>query len=76
VKREYTVLYQPVEDGWIMATVPELPGAVSQGRDLSEARSMIKEAVELLLVSYRENAAKDAPGSAIWETLTVDVPAA
>jgi len=76
VKREYTVLYQPVEDGWIMATVPELPGAVSQGRDLSEARSMIKEAVELLLVSYRENAAKDAPGSAIWETLTVDVPVA
>lgn len=76
MKREYTVLYQPVEDGWIMATVPELPGAVSQGRDLSEARSMIKEAVELLLVSYRENAAKDAPGSAIWETLTVDVPVA
>jgi len=76
VKREYTVLYQPVEDGWIMATVPELPGAVSQGRDLSEARSMIKEAVELLLANYRENAAKDAPGSAIWETLTVDVPVA
>ena len=62
MKREYTVLYQPVEDGWIMATVPELPGAVTQGKDLSEARAMIKEAVELLLQSYRENAAKDAPG--------------
>jgi hypothetical protein len=37
---------------------------------------MIKEAVELLLQSYRENAAKDAPGTAIWETLSVDVPAA
>ncbi len=29
-KREYTVIYQQeVEDGWIMATVPELPGAVT-----------------------------------------------
>jgi len=27
---------------------------------------MIREAVELLLLSYRENAAKDASGGAIW----------
>jgi predicted RNase H-like HicB family nuclease len=59
-----------------MATVPELPGAVTQGRSLSEARQMIKEAVELLLQSYRANAAKDATGNAIWEALTIDLPAA
>ena len=76
MKRENTVLYRPIEDGWIMATVPELPGAVTQGKNLPEARSMIKEAIELLLLSYRENVVKDAPGNAIWETLTVDVPAA
>jgi predicted RNase H-like HicB family nuclease len=73
VKREFTVVYTPVEDGWIMAQVPELPGAVTQGRDMDEAREMIQEAVDLLLQSYRENAAKDAPGGAIWETLSVDV---
>ncbi len=75
MKREYTVVYQTIEDGWIMATVPELPGAVSQGRDMVEAREMIKDAVALLIQSYRENAAKDAPGNAIWETLTVDLAA-
>ena len=75
MKREYMVIYQPIEDGWIMATAPELPGAVTQGRNLAEARAMIKEAVELLLQSYREHAAKDAPGTAIWETLTVEIPA-
>ena len=58
-----------------MATVPELPGAVTQGRDLDEARANIKEAVELLLQAYRENAAKDAPGNALWETISVEVPA-
>jgi predicted RNase H-like HicB family nuclease len=72
MKREYTVVYQTVEDGWIMATVPELPGAVSQGRDLDEARMMIKDAVKLLLESYREKAAHQLPENAVWETLTVD----
>jgi predicted RNase H-like HicB family nuclease len=76
VKREYAVLYLPIEDGWIMATVPDLPGAVTQGKTIDEARAMIKEAVELLLQSYRENAAKDAPGNSIWETISVDLPAA
>jgi predicted RNase H-like HicB family nuclease len=75
VKREYAVLYQPIEDGWIVATVPDLPGAVTQGKTIDEARAMI-EAVELLLQSYRENAAKDAPGNSIWETISVDLPAA
>jgi len=36
-----------------MATVPELPRAVTQGRTLEEAREMIKEAVALLVESYR-----------------------
>jgi predicted RNase H-like HicB family nuclease len=73
MKREFSVVYTPIEDGWVMAQVPELPGAVTQGRDMNEAREMIQEAVELLLESYRENAIKDAPSSAIWETLSVEV---
>jgi predicted RNase H-like HicB family nuclease len=56
-----------------MAQVPELPGAVTQGRDLNEAREMIQDAVELLLQSYRESAEKEAPENAIWETLSVDL---
>lgn len=74
LRHEFNVVYTPLEDGWYMAAVPELPGAVTQGHGLEDARSMIREAVELLLESYRENAAKDAPGNAVWETLTVDVP--
>lgn len=73
MKREFTVVYTPIEDGWIMAQVPELPGAVTQGQTMDEAREMIQEAVELLLESYRENAAKIAPIGAVWETLSVDV---
>lgn len=72
MKQQFNVVYYPIEDGWIMATVPELPGAVTQGRNLEEARDMIKEAVELLLESYRQNAIRDAPSNAIWETVSID----
>ena len=76
MKHDYHVIYEPVEDGWIMATVPELPGAVTQGKGMDEARRNIREAIELLLQSYRDNAQKDAPGTAIWETISVEVPTA
>jgi predicted RNase H-like HicB family nuclease len=46
MKREFNVVYTPIDDGWIMA----------QGRDVDEAREMIQEAVELLLLAYRERA--------------------
>lgn len=72
--RDYTVVYQEIEDGWIMATVPEVPGAVTQGKTLREARVMIKEAAELLLESYRDHAAKAVPTNAVWETLRVEIP--
>lgn len=74
MRHDYTVVYQPIEDGWIMATVPELPGAVTQGATLEEARVNIKDAVELLLQSYREDAIRQATEGAIVEQLVVDLP--
>ena len=68
MQRQLSVIYQQLEDGWVMAQVPELPGAVTQGRNLEEAREMIKEAVELLLETYRARAASAAPANAIWST--------
>ena len=76
MRHEFRVVFTPIEDGWILAQAPELPGAVTQGETLEEARAMIKEAIELLLESYRENAERDAPGNAIRETISVDDHAA
>ena len=75
MKHEFRILYTPSEDGWIVAQAPELPGAVSQGRTIEEAREMIRDAIELLLESYRENAQRDAASNAIWETLSIDTAA-
>ncbi len=69
--REYEVLYDTIEDGWIMATVPDLPGAVTQGETLEEARSNILEVIELLLASYRENATQQASSHVVREVITI-----
>jgi len=40
-----TIVYEPGEDGWIVASVPEVPGALSQGATREEARSNVIDAL-------------------------------
>ena len=55
----FTVVYTPIEDGWYMAQVLELPEAISQGETLEEAREMIRDAVRELLEIRREEAERE-----------------
>jgi len=42
---DYTVLFEPVEDGGYMVIVPAMPGIVTHGRTLDEARTMAADAI-------------------------------
>jgi predicted RNase H-like HicB family nuclease len=44
-----TILFDEAEDGWIVASVPEVPGAHSQGRTQDEARENVLDALNGLL---------------------------
>lgn len=43
------------EDGWYIATVPSLPGCISQGKTEKDALKNIKEAIELHVKSLAED---------------------
>ncbi len=45
-KHSFTLLFEPAEEGGYVVTCPALPGLVTEGDSLDEARSMAKEAVE------------------------------
>jgi predicted RNase H-like HicB family nuclease len=45
----YTVVLEQEEDGGYVASVPALPGCVSQGSHRAEALSNIREAIELYI---------------------------
>ena len=61
-KLRLTIAYdEPDEDGWIVARVVEVPGAVSQGRTREEARENVIDALRLVL-SPDEDDRTGAPG--------------
>jgi predicted RNase H-like HicB family nuclease len=38
VSGSLAIIYEKGEDGWCIATIPEIPGAFSQGKTKAEAR--------------------------------------
>jgi predicted RNase H-like HicB family nuclease len=52
-----TITYdEPDEDGWIVARVVEVPGAISQGRTREEARENVLDALRLMLAPDDDDA--------------------
>jgi predicted RNase H-like HicB family nuclease len=62
---ELTAVYVQVPEGYI-AYVEELPGANTQGATLDEAKSNLREAVQLVLDANRELAGRDLGGQVVF----------
>jgi len=45
----FTIRYSDGGEGWIMAQVEEVPGAIGQGRTRPEARENVIDALRLML---------------------------
>ncbi|MFH1196839.1 MAG: type II toxin-antitoxin system HicB family antitoxin [bacterium] len=43
---DYTVIYEPLAEGGYMVVVPALPGVISCGENLEEARMMAADAIQ------------------------------
>lgn len=59
---KYTAIFEQGDDGWIVATCPEVPGAITQGRTMDEAREMLRDAIHEMLEVMREDAEKELEG--------------
>jgi len=78
-EHQYTVVFEAAEEGGYVVTCPALPGLVTEGDTIEEARAMAAEAIR----GYLESLAKDgltAPlegpqprSRSIKETITVAV---
>jgi predicted RNase H-like HicB family nuclease len=67
----YTVILEREADGGYVASVPALPGCVSQGDTRAEALTNIREAIELYVDDCRE-AGDPVPTEAGKEFVEVD----
>ena len=51
----FTVLFEPAEEGGYVVTCPALPGLVTEGDTLEEARTMASDAIRGYLESLRKD---------------------
>jgi len=58
-----TAVFTPDENGWTMAQLAEWPAAVTCGRTVDEARTMLVDAAREMIASYRAEGREPAIGS-------------
>jgi predicted RNase H-like HicB family nuclease len=51
LERQLDVLIERDEEGYYVASVPQIPGCHTQGRSLDEVTERIREAIELCLAA-------------------------
>ena len=51
----YTVLFEPAEEGGFVVTCPALPGLVTEGDTMEEARTMAQDAIRAYIESLRKD---------------------
>ena len=67
---ELTIVYEDGDDGWILSSIPEVPGTMSQGRTRQEARANVIDALQLML---SPEPGQDARRSSDREPLTLTI---
>lgn len=64
-----TAVFVPAEEGGYSAFIEEIPGAISEGETLDEARANVIDALRMLLDCNREIARRDARLHSVREPL-------
>jgi antitoxin HicB len=55
IEYSFTVFFEPAAEGGYVVTCPALPGLVTEGDTLSEARTMARDAIRAYLESLRKD---------------------
>ncbi len=55
IEYSYTVLFEPAEEGGFVVICPALPGLVTEGDTLEEARAMAQDAIRGYIESLRRD---------------------
>jgi len=64
---EVTIILEPADEGGFVATIPAIPGAVSEGETIEEAREMVLDAARELTAYRLEKALKEKRSGSVIE---------
>jgi len=69
--QSYTAKYTKLKRGY-MGQIVEWPEVVTEGKDIEECRTMLKDALNQMILAYSDLGKPFPQGSALYEQLPVD----
>jgi predicted RNase H-like HicB family nuclease len=71
MKAEFTAIIEKAPEGGFWAICPEVPGANGQGETIDEAKTNLREAIELILEDRKADILRGLPDDAIQEKVMI-----
>jgi len=68
----YTAKYTKIDSGY-MGQLVEWPEVITEGKDLEECRSILKDALHEMILTYKKLGKEIPPGNALIEQLPIEV---
>jgi predicted RNase H-like HicB family nuclease len=68
----YTAKYTKIDSGY-MGQLVEWPEVVTEGKDLEECRAMLRDALNEMVLAYRQTGKEIPTGNALIEQLPIEV---
>jgi predicted RNase H-like HicB family nuclease len=56
MKQNYHTIIRPEPNGWYVGWVEEVPGTITQGHSLQECRDNLRDSLQLMLETPRDEA--------------------
>ena len=73
MKQRYHTIIKPEANGWFVGWVEEIPGTITQGRSLDECRRNLRDSLELMVETHRDEARLGLDQSCIEEAIEIEV---
>lgn len=70
---ELHVVFEPDEEGWVRASIEELPGIITCAPTIEEARTLVRDALDEWLLALTSDERAALGSDATRETLTLSV---
>jgi predicted RNase H-like HicB family nuclease len=68
----YTAKYTKISSGY-MGQLVEWPEVVTEGRDLEDCRKMLRDALNEMVIAYKQMGKEIPPGNALIEQIPVEI---
>lgn len=73
MKQRYHTIIKPDANGRFVGWVEEVPGAITHGRSLDECRQNLRDALQLMVETHRDEARLGLDRHCILEAIEIDV---